>query len=344
MSTSFHNIKVKELVKETKDAISIEFDIPEELKDSFKFDAGQYLTLKTSIGGEEVRRSYSLSTAPFEARWKVTSKKVKDGKMSNYLYDQISIGDSLEVMPPNGSFTVNQKDKPIILFAAGSGITPIMSILKDQLESGNQIVNLYYGSRNEEEVIFKRELDGISQKNGHRFLLQHFFSSNGERLDKDRVESIANGLKVLKSQADFFICGPAGMIESTKLGLEAAGVNSNQIHIEYFASPDSPKEENTQEVASGNVEEITVVIDESEHQITLGASETILEGAERIGIDPPFSCHSGVCTTCKAKVISGEVEMENNFGLGQDEIDEGYVLTCIGRPSCAGVKVSWDEI
>jgi ring-1,2-phenylacetyl-CoA epoxidase subunit PaaE len=343
MSTSFHNIKVKDLVKETKDAISIEFELPEELKSVFEFEAGQYLTLKASVGGEEIRRSYSLCTAPFESRWKVTSKKVKDGKMSNYLYDQISIGDSLEVMPPKGSFKADQKSKPIILFAAGSGITPIMSILKDQLEAGNQIVNLYYGSRSEEDVIFNRELDGISQENGHRFLLQHFYSSNGERLDKERAESIANGLKVLKDQADFFICGPAGMIESTKLGLEAAGVNANQIHIEYFASPDSPKE-NKQEVVSGNIEEITVIIDEEEHQITLGPTETILEGAERIGIDPPFSCHSGVCTTCKAKVISGEVEMENNFGLGQDEIDEGYVLTCIGRPSCAGVKVSWDEV
>lgn len=342
MSTHFHQLKVDQIIKETPQTVSIVFEVPESLKSDFEFEAGQYLTLKTTIGGQEIRRSYSISSYG-EEKLKVSSKMIDGGKMSTYLFNELSVGDELEVMPPMGNFTLEETNKPLVLFAAGSGITPIMSILKKALTEGSESVYLYYGNRNNEEIIFNKELEELKNRYSGKLLIQHFLSSNGERLDTERTKSIVAGLQELKSKADYFICGPTGMIEAVKEGLEKSGIEKSQINIEYFASPKQEKN-NTEEVLSGDLSDITVVIDDEEHNLTLDAGETILEGAERIGVDPPFSCQSGVCTTCKAKLLRGEVEMENNFGLGEDEIADGYVLTCIGKPKTAGVKISWDEV
>jgi ring-1,2-phenylacetyl-CoA epoxidase subunit PaaE len=341
MSTHFHRLKVEQIIKETPQTVSIVFDIPENLKSEFAFEAGQYLTLKSAVNGEEVRRSYSISSFGDE-KLKVSSKMIDGGKMSTYLFNELSVGDEMDVMPPMGNFTLQDLSKPLVLFAAGSGITPIMSILKKALQKGEESVYLYYGNRSTEEIIFKEELEKLKSRYSGRLLVQQFLSSDGERLNADRTQSIVNGLQASKSEAQYFICGPSGMIEAVKSGLTSSGIASNQINIEYFASP---KQEKTvvEEVVSSDVNEVTVIIDDEEHNITLDSGESILEGAERIGVDPPFSCQSGVCTTCKAKLLRGEVEMENNFGLGEDEIDDGYVLTCIGKPKTAGVKISWDE-
>lgn len=342
MSIHFHRLKVEQIIKETPQTVSIVFDIPEDLQAEYSFEAGQYLTLKTTIGGEEVRRSYSICSYGDE-KLKVSSKMIDGGKMSTYLFNELSVGDEMDVMPPMGNFTLDDLSKPLVLFAAGSGITPIMSILKKALQEGEESVYLYYGNRSTEEIIFKNELEELKARYSGRLLVQYFLSSDGERLDADRAESIVNGLQAAKAQSQFFICGPSGMIEAVKSGLTNAGISSDQINIEYFASPKQEKKV-VEEVVSSDANEVTVVIDDEEHNITLDAGETILEAAERIGVDPPFSCQSGVCTTCKAKLLRGEVEMENNFGLGEDEIADGYVLTCIGKPKTAGVKISWDDV
>ncbi len=340
MSKNFHQLKVAELVRETKDAISVIFEVPEELNSTFEFKAGQYLTIKKEINGEEVRRSYSISAIPADNQLKITSKKVENGRMSSYLYDTLSVGDVLEVMPPDGNFTLRNTEKALILFAAGSGITPIISILKQYLSFGGPRVYLFYGNRSEEDIIFKQELEALRAASSEKFMIMHFLSSNGERLDKERVKSLVGNAQA--GMADYYICGPEGMISSAKSGLEEAGLPSEEIFIEYFASPENDSTPSEMALSS-EPEDIAVVLDEEEHQIQLQKGESILEGAERIGIDPPFSCRSGVCTTCKAKLIEGEVEMDNNFGLCQDEIDDGYVLTCIGYPKTAGVKINWDE-
>jgi ring-1,2-phenylacetyl-CoA epoxidase subunit PaaE len=343
MSTHFHTLKVKNIIKETNKTVSIIFDIPQQLEEEFAYDAGQYLTLKTNIGGEEVRRSYSISSwKSVDEELKISSKMIDGGRMSTYLFEKLGVGDEMEVMPPMGNFTLSDLKAPLVLFAAGSGVTPIMSILKKALFKGEQNIYLYYGNRTSEEVIFKSELEELKQKFNNRLLVQHFLSSDGERLDSNRVESIVNGMQADKSNAVYYICGPEGMIQASKDGILAAGVNQDQINIEYFASPKQEKKA-AEEVASGDIQEITVILDDEEHQITLNAGESILEGAERFGIDPPYSCQSGVCTTCRAKVLRGEIEMENNFGLGQDEIDEGFALTCIGKPKTPGLKISYDE-
>jgi len=346
MSKHFHQLTVKEIIKETLNTVSIVFNIPDAIKADFSYESGQYLTLRKTINGEDVRRSYSISSCPnVDEDIKVTSKMIPDGKMSTYLFKELGVGDELEVMSPDGNFTLKNIDTPLVLFAAGSGITPIISILKGALMNGTQTVHLYYGNRSEEEIIFKEEFSRLRDQYANRLMVQHFLSSNGERLDVDRVKSIINGIGESKNQSYYFVCGPEGMIQAVKSGLESSAVNSNQIHIEYFASPKSePKVEVESTNASAEVNDIVVVIDDEEHEISLIPGEAILDGASRIGIDPPFSCQSGVCTTCKAKLLSGEVNMDNNFGLGEDEIEEGYVLTCIGTPKTAGVKVSWDEV
>lgn len=349
MSKYFHKLKVKEVIYETINAVSIIFDVPEELKADFKYDAGQHLTVKANVKGEDVRRSYSIPSWTEEGgELKITSKMIPNGKMSSYLFNEVKEGQELEVMPPMGNFVLKNdaQDKTLVFFAGGSGITPVISVIKKALAKGNQDIYLHYGNRDPEQIIFEKELQELKDNSDYRFLIQHYLDSNMERLDVSIVQAIVNSLKEKKTNAIFYICGPEGMIEGVQNGLKAAGVEKNQMVVEYFETPEVAEgEKKTTEVsASGDVHKITIVIDDEEHEITMDEGEFILEAAERIGVDPPFSCRSGVCTTCKAKIISGEVEMENNFGLSEDEIKEGYVLTCIGRPLTPGVKVSWDDV
>jgi len=341
MAVSFHQLEVKNIIKETKHTVSIQFNIPENLKSEFEYQAGQYLTIKQAINGEEIRRSYSISSSKeFGEELKISSKMIPNGRMSSYLFQELGIGDELEVMPPMGNFVVKDLQKPLVLFAAGSGITPIISILKQALSDSSREVYLFYGNRTEEDIIFKSELEQLQSQYQSRLLVQHYLSSQGERIDRDRTQSLMEGLNGDLNDFQYFICGPEAMIEAVKIGLESKGVSDNNINIEYFTSSDSPKEAPNN---SSNPNEVTVVIDESTHQLELMPGEFILDAAEREGLDPPYSCQSGVCTTCKAKLLNGEVHMENNLGLGAEEVNEGYILACISSPTTAGVKVSWDE-
>lgn len=347
MSKQFQRLKVKDIIRETEQTISIVFDIPNELKKAFSYQAGQYLTLKAEINGEEVRRSYSLSSSPSEEEWKVSSKRIPDGKMSTFLDKDLEVGMELDVMPPEGRFTTENLSNPIniVLFAAGSGITPIISILKDTIQKDiHNKVHLFYGNSTEKDIIFKKELQKLSEKYKKQLNIKFFLSkeSPNVRIDEINTQTLIESLPNYK-EYNYFICGPEGMIEACKTGLEKMSIPKEKIHIEYFASPKS-SEEKVQEIITGEVCDIKVILDGEEHEITMQGDETILESAERIGIDPPFSCHSGVCTTCQAKVLRGNVEMENNFGLADEEVEQGIVLTCISKPTTPGVIVSWDEV
>ena len=346
MALKFYSLKVKEIIRETEKTVSIVFEIPKELEETFSYRAGQYLTIKKEINGEAVRRSYSISSsAAWNEDLQISSKKLEGGKMSTFLWQDLSAGDELEVMPPLGNFVLTDQQAPLVLFAAGSGITPLFSILKEALKVGEQLIHLYYGNRSEEEVIFSSALKELQDQYPNRLMVQHYFSSDGERLDAERAQSLLTALGTdEKEQAQFYICGPSGMIEAVKIGLEKGGISPGNIQIEYFTSNQEQDTDSEETAISDDLRDITVVLDEEEHQLKLEDGEFILDGASRIGIDPPFSCQSGVCTTCKAKLLRGEVEMENNFGLGEDEIEEGFVLTCIGKPKTPGVKVSWDEV
>ena len=341
MSQNFYPLKVKNLIKESINAVSIVFEIPNELKEKFNYKAGQYLTLIAQINGQEVRRAYSLSSCPeTDSDLKVSVKKVKDGLFSSYANDLLQIGDELKVMPPQGTFINNEESEHLVLFAAGSGITPIISILKSALHYGKQKVSLCYGNRSEAETMFKHELDALASAHSDKFSLEYFESDEADILDIAKMTSI---VKTTSNDAHYFICGPQGVITAVNESLQAANISKSHIHIEYFASPKTDKKE-VISVVSGDVLDVVMIIDDETYEVRLNENETLLEAGERVGIDPPFSCQSGVCTTCKAKLLVGEVEMENNFGLGDDEVEEGYILTCISTPKTPGVKISWDEV
>jgi ring-1,2-phenylacetyl-CoA epoxidase subunit PaaE len=344
MSKDFHSLRVKEIKKETHNTVSIVLEIPEALKGVFQYESGQYLTLKKSLNGEEVRRSYSISSCQgIDNDIQVSAKMIEGGKMSTYLFKELGVNDVLEVMPPDGNFVWETDENPLVLFAAGSGITPIYSILRKALKEGSNTVHLYYGNRSKDDIIFLEQLNQLRENYPGRLMVQHFLSSEGERIDQSRVKSIVQGMDATqRSRGHFYVCGPEGMIAAVKEALQQVGIEGKQLHIEYFASPEKEKKERV-EVVSGEVNDITVILDGDSHTLSLQRGEAVLDGASRIGIDPPFSCQSGVCTTCRAKLLQGEVEMENNFGLGEDEVEEGYILTCISYPKTPGVIVSWDE-
>jgi ring-1,2-phenylacetyl-CoA epoxidase subunit PaaE len=354
MSKHFRQLVVKEVIKETKDAVSIVFEIPSDQKQDFKYKAGQYLTIKADINGESVRRSYSLSSSPtIDSFLKVTSKKVENGKMSHYLYDHVNVGDTMEVMLPDGNFVLETdaiRGNRYVLFAAGSGITPIISILKTALEDEpRSTVHLVYGNRKIEDIIFYDELEALSTKYSGRLSIQYIISQgaidggrNNTRITPEIVSAIVAEEQQQTAAKMYFICGPEGMIEVTNEALKSTGIDSNSIHIEHFTN--SAVDEGKETVYEGDVNEVIAILDGVEHKLILQKGETILEAADRHGIDPPYSCQSGVCTTCKALVTRGETEMGESFGLDDEEIAEGFILTCCTRPKSAGVIVSYDDI
>lgn len=351
MSKHFRQLAVKEVIKETQDAVSIVFNIPSDLAAEFKYNAGQYLTIKADIKGESVRRSYSLSSSPsVDKTLKVTSKKVENGKMSHYLYDHVKVGDVLDVMPPEGNFIVETdaiRANKYVLFAAGSGITPIMSILKTVLEEEpRSTVKLIYGNRSASEIIFYEELKSLAQKFDGRLAVLHILSQgsleggvNNARINSSIVNGAVNDHG---TDAIYYICGPEGMIKSTDEALKSAHVSKDQINIEYFTS--SAEDAGKDTVYEGNENEVTVILDGEEFKIELNDGETILMAADRAGIDPPYSCQSGVCTTCKAFVKQGKIDMGESFALDEEEIEEGFILTCCSRPASSGVVISYDDI
>ncbi len=334
--SQFYKLNLSRKVNETPNAVSLYFSIPDNLKEEFSFKAGQYLTLKTDINGESVRRAYSISSIDPSDEIRVSVKKVEGGRMSSYLVDQINAGDEIEVMVPQGNFLL--KDSSNYLFVAGgSGITPILSLIQEAKSKAENMVLLFANS-DANSVMFKTELDEITDASGLN--IHYFNSSENKRIDEKTIQEAYTGLVNAKA----YICGPQALMDMAKTALEKNGCESSDIHIEYFSSPElEGGEEKMETVASGEVNEVELIIDDETHKVTMESYETILEAGERIGIDPPFSCQSGVCTTCRAKVLSGEAEMENNFGLGQDEVDEGYILTCISKPKSPGLVISWDE-
>lgn len=343
MVQPFYKITVSSLIRESKDAISIKLNVPDEFKLAFDFKPGQYLTIAKEIEGKSIRRSYSISSIPSDNELKISCKRIEGGQMSTYLYNELAIGEELDVKPPQGSFSLKDYQKDLILFAAGSGITPIISILKEFLLNSEKEAYLFYGNTSREDIIFFDELEELSKQYKGRLLVQHYLSGDGERLDKDRVKSLVKNR--ISDKADYYVCGPNGMMKVVLSALHEKASKEAGIYTEYFNNPEA--EGSAKETISVNmsqdINKVVVRLDDQDHQIELQDGESILEGAERIGIDPPFSCHSGVCTTCKAKLISGKVRMENNFGLGQDEEDEGFVLTCIGYPEEPGTKIDWDQ-
>ncbi len=350
----FHKLKVADVRKETADCVSVSFDIPGSLKDEYKFIQGQYLTLKLSVDGEEVRRSYSICSSPLESEMRVAVKKVKGGKGSNFINDNLKSGSEIEVMTPMGGFhsPMNPSHKKsYFLFAGGSGITPMLSIIRTVLQSEpDSSVVLFYGNLNEEATIFKKLLDELAHKNASRFRLHYIFDkpvSQTEELyrgiiTKDKVKSLFDKHVSLSSDNEFFICGPKPMMDNVRETLEEKKIEKSRIHIEYFTSsidlPDTPVSPSEKVKAQVTVVQYGI---ETTFEL-LSTGKAILDAAIDAGVDAPFACKGAVCATCRGKVLEGKVHMNKNFALTDSEVAEGYILTCQSHPVTAVVKVDYD--
>ncbi|NVK52043.1 MAG: ferredoxin--NADP reductase [Flavobacteriaceae bacterium] len=344
--SSFYKLTVKQIVRETPTAISILFDVPNHLKDTFTFIAGQYVTLKTTINNSEVRRAYSICASPNSQQLKVAVKAVKDGVFSTYATSQLKVGDTIEVSEPEGKFTLTpQSDKNYIAFAAGSGITPVMAMVKATLENTqNTTFTLVYGNKSVENTIFKSELDELASKHSN-FHLNYVYSqeqaneSKFGRIDK----SIANYFLKNKYQNILFdaafLCGPEKMIETVSETLQENQFTKDQIFFELFTA----STDNTVEIKDGKTQ-VTVLLDDEEHAFIMDASDNILAASLRNNIDAPYSCQGGVCSSCLGKITAGKAVMKKNSILTDSEIEEGLVLTCQAHPVTPKISIDFDDV
>lgn len=355
----FYRATVTDIQRETRDTVSIAIAVPEEAKKEFSFIQGQYLTFKININGEEVRRTYSICSAPFEDELRVAVKKIEGGKFSTYANEVLKVGDTLEVMPPMGNFYTElnpEQSKNYLAFAAGSGITPIISIIKTTLATEpKSTFTLVYGNKGSATIIFKEELEALKNKYLNRFVLYHIFSRealdvplmNG-RIDEEKCSQLCKTLIDLESIDEVFLCGPGEMTMAVSSTLEKMGFNKKHIHQELFTAPgthagEQQKKEIKKEFV-GDVSHVTVVLDGKQTQFDLATEgNNILDAALQHGADVPFACKGAVCATCKAKVLEGKVEMELNYSLTDEELASGYVLTCQSHPVTEHVVVSFDE-
>jgi ring-1,2-phenylacetyl-CoA epoxidase subunit PaaE len=356
MSVHFHALKVAEIVLETAEASSIRFEISAELRETFAFKAGQHLTLRATINGEEVRRNYSLCTAPAENDWMVTVKRIGGGLFSNWVGDRLKAGDTVEVMVPHGSFTTDfnaANSRHLVGIAGGSGITPVMSLIRTLLsEEPNSRFTLLYGNRDSSSVIFLEALAGLKDKHMGRFEIYHFLDQEEQdielfngMLSRDRLEEAITALVPDAPVVDgWFICGPGPMMDAAEGALLDRNVTRERIHIERFTA-DRPPETVAREMAQlqTKAEGATVVVtlDGRTRRVPFTAGN-ILDSARAAGLPAPFACKAGVCATCRAKVTKGKVEMAVQYGLTDEEVADGYVLTCQSVPLGDGVAVDYD--
>jgi ring-1,2-phenylacetyl-CoA epoxidase subunit PaaE len=355
----FHSLQVKKIQIETEDCVSITFDVPEELKDVFQFKQGQNLTIRKKINGEELRRNYSICTSPFDKELKVAVKKVDGGWFSTYANEELKEGDFLDVMPPTGEFYTElhpSQQKSYVAFAAGSGITPVLSIIKTTLfTEPKSNFTLVYGNRNKASIIFREELEALKDKFIDRFRIYHILSRekmdtpiNEGRIDAEKCELLFTKLINIQTIDEFFLCGPGQMIFCIKELLEINGVSKEHIHFELFTVPGEKQQvlANKQlpiEKDEGPKALVSVKLDGITFDFDLAFNgQTILNAALDLGADLPYACKGGVCTTCKAKLQEGKVEMDANWGLDQEEVDKGFILTCQSHPLTEKVVVDFD--
>ena len=357
----FHELKVKRVSPEAAGAVAITFDLPPTLREAFAFEPGQFLTLRAQINGQDVRRNYSISSprsrSQQQGEIEVGIRPVENGLFSNWAATQIRAGDTLKVMPPDGRFVV-RRPRAIhrVGFAGGSGITPILSIAASTLEEQPESkFTLVYGNRNMATIMFNEALQDLKDRYADRFTMIHILSNQAQEVDLlqglvngDKVRALIDTFLPVKSMDEVFICGPEPMMDATEKALIEAGVPAHRVYSERFGSgapagaqgtsADAPKAP-----ASDKTIRLTVVLDGKEHQMAMAPNEHVLDVALDAGLDLPFSCKAGVCCTCRAKVLCGEVAMDKNYTLEADEMAQGFVLSCQARATSPELNVSFDD-
>lgn len=353
----FHKIKVKEIYKETSDCSVVTFDIPEELTSEFKFRQGQHLTLKADIDGEDTRRSYSLCSSPLENTWQVAVKQIPEGKFSTYVNTQLQSGDTLEVMSPSGTFGVEaqtEEPKNYLFFCAGSGITPILSMIKTHLAiEPNATCKLFYVNKTAKSIIFKEELEQLRNTYFGRLEIYYFLTKekrdidlfNG-RFDDEKMQMLTKTFIDIPDTSEVFLCGPEDMVNYVSDYLVKAGLPKDLVHFELFITGLSEEDKKRAErLAQQNVEgvKVTIIDGGKDFHFTMTKEyDNILDAALGAGADLPFACKGGVCSTCKCKVVEGNVEMKINYALEEDELAQDFVLSCQSVPTSENVKVDFD--
>lgn len=339
----FYNLTVKEINRLTSDSVEVVFDVPQELKSSFTFTPGQYITISIEMNGNEERRSYSICSKKGE-NLAIAVKEMKDGKVSPFINSDLKVGDELFVSKPEGRFLLSQC-KSIVCVAAGSGITPMISMAYEIEDTDGGSMKLLYANKTEKDILFREKLDKFQKTNKRYFLTQE----EKEGFDKGRItkESFINLIKedldILKSDG-FYICGPEDMINNAKSALEMFGVPADKIHFELYVVSDKTDKKAQEVVGYKGIAKIKAIIDDDVYEFEMdGSKTTVLDAALNDGADAPYSCKGGVCCTCRAKVMEGSAVMKLNYTLTDEEVKQGYVLTCQAIPTSETLTVSYDE-
>lgn len=359
----FHTLNIKDIRRETSDCVSISFDVPDSLKEDFRFYPGQYLTLRTNINGEDVRRSYSICSSPLNEDLRVAVKKLDGGVFSTYANEQLSAGQPLEVMTPEGNFTttIDERNRnQYVAFAAGSGITPIMSLMKTILDKEpKSTFTLFFGNRTTNSIIFRDAIDELKNTYMDRLRVHHVLSREDQgsdllkgHINEEKCRAYASKFFDPSEVSRFFLCGPEGMIVSIDATLKDLGVPNDAITFELFTTSNAKEAKGANDSAKSSsrkdapddVSEVTVILDGEETHFELAYDgDTVVDAAMDAGSDVPFSCKGAVCCTCRARVLEGEVEMDMNYALEPEEVEDGYVLTCQTHPRSKKVVISFDE-
>lgn len=333
----FVPLRIKHVVPETPDAVSIVLDVPQTSAAQFGYQAGQFLTLLVRVDGREYRRCYSMSSSPAVGEdLRITVKRDRDGAVSNWLNDTAAPGDRLYALPPQGRFVLNDTGRNLVAFAGGSGITPVFSLLRAALASGTRRARLFYANRHRDAVIFNEALETLERRHADRFVLHHHLDDQSGFVTQADIAAFVENI----DSTDFYICGPNEFMETVRTALDTAGVPTNRLHIEHFDVTDvaaaAPPD------AEAVTDEVTIVLDGSTTTTTYYAGNTLLQTARMAGLRAPSSCEIGSCGTCMGRLTQGSARMINNDALDQDEVDEGWVLTCQAVPTSPTVRVVYE--
>jgi ring-1,2-phenylacetyl-CoA epoxidase subunit PaaE len=359
MTHDFHALRIAQVRRETRDCVSLGLDVPAAQRDAFAYRPGQHLAVRAVLDGEEVRRTYSISAGPDDALLWITIKRVPGGAFSTWAHETLHVGDALECMPPSGRFVLPESDgtpRRVVAIAAGSGITPVVSIIEHLLASEPEAeVTLIYGNRAVEDIVFRERIEARKNRNIRRLQVLHVLSRDAEadvpllagRIDAEKLKAMLGRVQV-SSRDHAFLCGPDTMIRTARQALRDLGMAQQAIHFEYFrAGPEAASRPRPVRVAEKPViagAEAVAIVDGVRRTFRVGADQKVVDAALGQGIKLPYACKGGMCCTCRAKLIEGEVTMDRNFSLEAWEMEAGFVLTCQSRPITARVVLDYDQV
>jgi ferredoxin-NADP reductase len=336
LAEDFAALRIKRVVRETSDAVSLVLDVPEHCSDRFRYQAGQFLTLRVTLDGEDLRRCYSMSSAPAEDELQITVKRDPGGRVSNWLNDTASEGAEIHAGPPEGRFCLRDNADEIVAFAGGSGITPIMSLVRTALANSSRRIRLLYANRTRESVIFADALHLLADKYADRLVVEHHIDDDSGVVTSEAVESFIASADA----ADYYICGPAPFMDTVEEAVATSGVASERVHLERFTAAPVPSD--IADSADEATEVVVIDLDGKKTTADYRAGNTLLQTARMAGLRAPSSCETGSCGTCMARIIAGSARMLNNDALDDDEVAEGWVLTCQSLPISQTVHVVYE--